>query len=150
MNTRDHVAGNVWLWKQQGLRVGMASGAFDLFHAGHLSFLVGLRGRVDKLVVAVMSDERCKAKGGGRPIIPEAHRAAIVSALFVVDDCFVFSEYGDGANLEIVRPDVFGRGDGHTLEMYERDVTNKLGIEVALIHTPRLTSTTEIINRIRA
>lgn len=148
MNTRDQAAINCYAWKAQGLRVGMASGAFDLFHAGHLSFLNGLRGHVDKLIVAVMDDANCRRKGEGRPIIPDWQRVAIVSALSCVDDAFMFSEYGDAWNLEKVRPDVFGRGDGHTTEIHERDTIEKLGIELVLVHTPRIISTTDIISRI--
>lgn len=148
MNTRAQVAANVVEWKKQGLRVGMASGAFDLFHAGHLSFLTGLRGHCDRLVVAVTSDDTCRAKGAGRPVIPQAQRVAIVAALACVDDAFVFYEYGDNTNLEIIMPHVFGRGDGHTADMWESHTLQRLGIETALIHTPRITSTTEIIARI--
>lgn len=148
MNTRDQSALNCYAWKAQGLRVGLASGAFDLFHAGHLSFLSGLRGQVDRLIVAVMDDLGCARKGWGRPIIPAVQRVAIVSALACVDDAFVFSEYGDGSNLEAVRPNVFGRGDGHTMEIFERATLDACCIELALIHTPRITSTTDIINRI--
>ena len=149
MNTRQMVALNVFAWKAQGLKVGMTSGAFDLLHAGHLSFLNGLRREVDRLVVAVMDDSGCARKGEGRPIIPEEQRVALVSALSCVDDAFLFSEYGDETNLRLIRPDVFGRGDGHTENMYEREMIDSLGIKIALIHTQRITSTTEIIERIQ-
>ncbi len=149
MNNRDMVALNVFAWKGQGLRVGMTSGAFDLLHAGHLSFLTTLRGKVDRLVVAVMDDEACRRKGENRPIIPDWQRVALVSALSCVDDAFLFSEYGDAWNLDKIRPDVFGRGDGHTEIMHEGETIARLGIQIELIHTPRITSTTEIINRIR-
>lgn len=149
MNTREQVALNVYAWQAQGLRVGMASGAFDLLHAGHLSFLTGLRGRVDRLVVAVTCDESCWRKADDRPVIPDWQRAAMVSALSCVDDAFVFTEYGDNENLEIIRPNVFGRGDGYTGKIFEAETVNRLGIELVLIDTPRVTSTTEIINRIR-
>lgn len=149
MNTREQVALNVYAWKAQGLRVGMASGAFDLFHAGHLSFLTGLRGRVDRLVVAVTDDEQCGRKAPGRPIIPDRERVAIVSALSCVDDAFIFSEYGDDMNLEIINPHVFGRGDGYNANIHEAETLKNLGIGLILVDTPRITSTTEIINRIR-
>lgn len=148
MNTREQVALNVYAWKKQGLRVGMASGAFDLFHAGHLSFLTGLRGHVDRLVVAVMSDEACNEKKYGRPIIPAVQRVAIVSALQCVDDAFVFPENGDERNIELVLPNVFSRGDGHGPVLKVSGTLARLGIETILIHTPRITSTSEIIARI--
>lgn len=147
--TREAVAGKVWLWKQQGICVGMASGAFDMLHAGHLDFLTKLKEHCGKLVVAITSDAICREKGAGRPVIPAEQRLAMVEALKVVDAAFPFTEYGDDLNLEIVRPDIFGRGDGHTEDMYERKTLDRFGIKIVLIHTPRITSTTEIINRIR-
>lgn len=149
MNSREQVALNVAEWKKQGLKVGMASGAFDLLHAGHLSFLCGMRGNVDKLVVAVTCDETCWKKADNRPVIPDWQRGALVAALGCVDDAFIFTEYGDNENLEAILPDVFGRGDGYTGKIYEAETVKRLGIELLLIDTPRITSTTEIINRIR-
>lgn len=149
MNTREQAARHSLEWRWSGLRVGMASGAFDLFHAGHLSFLTGIRGHCDRLIVAVMDDDGCRRKGAGRPIIPQAERVAIVSALQCVDDAFIFTEYGDDANLLSIRPHVFGRGDGHGRIMHEGESIVELGTDVILIHTPRITSTTEIIHRIK-
>ena len=148
MSTRKQAALDAAQWKKDGHVVGLASGAFDLFHAGHLSFLLGLRGHCSRLIVALTSDATCKAKGASRPVIPEAERLVIVSALGIVDAAFVFSEYGDDANLEAIRPHVFGRGDGHGAVMHEDATLRRLGIETVLIHTPRITSTTEIIARI--
>lgn len=147
---REYTAKLVRAWQEDGYRVALASGAFDLFHAGHLDFLAQLSGKVARLVVAITADATLKAKGENRPIIPEVQRAAIVEALRCVDGVFIFSEYGDNENLEIIKPDVFGRGDGHALDtMYERETIERLGIELVLIHSPRLTSTTEIISRIK-
>ncbi len=136
-------------WKAQGFKVGMASGGFDLLHAGHLSFLMGLKAKVDRLVVAVMCDSVLAGKGPNRPIIPDWQRLALIAGLGCVDGAFIFEEVGDDRNLEVIRPDVFGRGDGHTQEIFERATLDRLGIKLALIHSPRITSTTEIINRIR-
>ncbi len=146
---RDTIAFKVRMWQQNGHSVGLASGGFDLLHAGHISFLTGFKQWVDKLVVGVMADSTMKMKGHGRPIIPDCQRMTIVSSLACVDGAFIFEEVGDEDNLEIIRPNVFGRGDGHTENMYELATIDGLGIKIALIHTPRITSTTEIINRIR-
>ena len=149
LRTRGEVAHLVKLWHNDGQSVALASGAFDLLHAGHISFLEGLWHFTDRLVVAVTADSVVARKGVGRPIIPEAQRLAVVSALRCTDAAFLFSEIGDDTNLEIIKPDLFGRGEGYTLDMTEAATIARLGIKVELIHTPRITSTTEIIDRIR-
>lgn len=155
VTTREFAAIRSAQWKQEsiigrGKRVGLASGAFDLLHAGHVDYLSQLSQTVDRLIVAVSCDEIVRLKGNGRPIIPEAQRRSMVDSLRCVDLAFIFHEYGDEKNLIEIKPDIFGRGDGHTLDMYEKATISRLGIEVALIHSPRITSTTEIIDRIKS
>lgn len=146
---RDNATAIVQRWKTEGRTIALASGGFDLFHAGHVSFLLGLSEQADMLVVAIMSDVLLRKKGQDRPIIPEDQRSAIVSALRCVDIAFLFDEFGDERNLELIRPDIFGRGDGHTATMFESEIIEKLGIKIALIHSLRITSTTAIIERIK-
>lgn len=145
---REEIATRVRQWQSQGQRVALASGAFDLLHAGHLDFLSRLREQADKLVVAVTADATVRAKGPQRPVIPEAQRLALVSALRCVDAAFLFSEYGDETNLATIRPDVFGRGAGYSAHMHETATIEQLGIEPLIIDTPRVTSSTEIADRL--
>lgn len=147
--SREIVASMARRWKANGESIALASGAFDLLHVGHLAYLEALRFRSEKLIVAVMSDRTVALKAPGRPIIPEMQRLELVDVLRCVDAAFIFDEIGDDKNLEIIRPDIFGRGDGHDENMAEKATLDRLGIKVVLIHTPRITSTTEIIQRIR-
>src|SRR4030095_2865740 len=67
--------------KRAGRRVVFANGAFDLLHAGHVRYLEAARAEGDWLIVAVNSDASvARAKGAGRPIVPEAERLASVGA----------------------------------------------------------------------
>ena len=147
--TRDMVASMARRWEANGESIALASGAFDLLHVGHLAYLEALHFRAEKLIVAVMSDRTVALKASGRPIIPEQQRLEMVESLLVIDAAFIFDEIGDDKNLEVIRPDIFGRGDGHDENMTEKATLDRLGIKVVLIHTPRITSTTEIIQRIR-
>lgn len=62
-------------------------GTFDLFHIGHVRILERARALGGRLCVGVSSDE-FNASKGKRSIIPYQSRAAIVSALSVVDEVF--------------------------------------------------------------
>lgn len=62
--------------------LGITSGAFDLFHTGHLRYLQRCRSQCDQLIVAVNSDEMTKReKGKNRPVIPQRQRMKIIEAL---------------------------------------------------------------------
>ncbi len=53
-------------------RIGYTTGAFDMFHAGHLAILKRAKEQCDYLIVGVSSDaliEQYKHKTRGRPII---------------------------------------------------------------------------------
>lgn len=73
-----------------GQRLVLTSGTFDLFHAGHLSYLEQVRQYGDVVVVLLSGDSRVKArKGATRPITPEKDRARILDALKIVDYVFI-------------------------------------------------------------
>ncbi len=67
-------------------RIGYVSGAFDMFHIGHLNLLRRSRERCDYLVAGVLTDEvvlRCKKKW---PVIPLKERMEIIASLKCVDE----------------------------------------------------------------
>jgi rfaE bifunctional protein nucleotidyltransferase chain/domain len=67
----------------------MTSGTFDLFHAGHLSYLEQVKSYGDIMVVMLSGDRRIKArKGDKRPIINEGDRARILDGLKIVNYVF--------------------------------------------------------------
>src|ERR1700687_3033312 len=103
--------------KREGRRVVFANGCFDTLHVGHVRYLEGARSEGDILVVAVNSDSSvCDLKGPGRPILPEAARAALVGALRAADYVLVFSESNVEALLAEFRPDVHAKGTDYTAE----------------------------------
>ena len=67
-------------------RVVLANGLFDLLHVGHVRYLRAARALGHFLVVAVNDDRSSRRlRGPGRPIVPAADRARILSALEGVD-----------------------------------------------------------------
>ncbi len=74
--------------RRRGL-VGYAPGVFDMFHVGHLNLLRRASLMCDHLIAGVVSDDVALAMKGRWPVVPEAERLEIVSALSFVDEVFM-------------------------------------------------------------
>lgn len=82
--------------RQSGLKIGITSGCYDLFHHMHLIYLQRCRRMCDLLIVGLDSDDLVKrTKGDERPIIPEHQRIALLNALKCVDFVFIMGEVAD-------------------------------------------------------
>lgn len=82
----EKLAKLVSYWKDQGLKIVLTSGAFDIFHIGHAEYLKKAKEMGDLLIVGIDSDEKLKIrKGPNRPIVPEMERASILAHLRHVD-----------------------------------------------------------------
>ena len=66
-------------------KVGYTSGVYDMFHIGHLNILQRAKDMCETLVVGVTTDDLCYSRKKKYPIICEADRKAIVSAIRYVD-----------------------------------------------------------------
>ena len=148
---RDALLREVAGRKAAGRKVVLANGAFDLLHVGHVRYLQAARGEGDWLVVAVNSDESVRrAKGAGRPIVPEAERAEIVAALACVDAVVLFGEDSPAGLIETLRPDVHAKGSDYSAEgVPERPVVAAYGGRTAIVGDPKDHATSDLIEKIR-
>ena len=137
--------------RAQGKRIVFANGAFDLLHVGHVRYLEAARREGDWLAVAVNSDQSvARAKGAGRPVLPEAERVEIVAALACVDAVTVFDEDSPSALLAEIRPDVHAKGTDYTADSVpERDVVAAYGGRTVIVGDAKDHATTDLIERIR-
>lgn len=137
--------------RSAGSRIVFANGAFDLLHAGHVRYLEGARREGDWLAVGVNSDASvARAKGDGRPIVPEAERAEIVAALACVDAVVLFGEDSPAELLTALRPDVHAKGTDYTAESVpERNAVAAYGGRTAIVGDPKNHATTDLLARIR-
>jgi cytidyltransferase-like protein len=72
--------------RHKGQRLVFAIGTYDILHAGHLLHLAWCKKQGDVLVVAVNDDLKVRSrKGWNRPVMPEAHRLALVDSMKHVD-----------------------------------------------------------------
>ena len=148
---RERVASQVREWREQGERVILANGCFDLLHVGHIRYLHGAKALGGKLVVALNSDESVrKLKGEGRPLMPERERAEILAALTDVDAVVIFSEPDVRALIREMRPDVQAKGTDYTPESVpERDVVMECGGRVEIVGDRKDHSTTEYLAQMK-
>jgi rfaE bifunctional protein nucleotidyltransferase chain/domain len=137
--------------KAAGRRIVFANGAFDLLHVGHVRYLEAARREGDWLAVGVNSDRSVASlKGRGRPILPEAERAEIVSALCCVDAVVVFDQDSPAELLTQLRPEVHAKGTDYTEgSVPERDVVASYGGKTAIVGDPKDHATTDLIERIK-
>ena len=72
--------------RRSGKTIGLVQGSWDLFHLGHLKYILEARKLCDYLIIAMDSDEKIKKrKGPNRPIIPEGERYEFIKLLGIAD-----------------------------------------------------------------
>lgn len=133
--------------REEGKRVVLANGHFDLLHVGHVRYLEGARAQGDFLVVGLNGDtSTARRKGAGRPILPARERAEIVAALEGVDLVVIFESDDVRELLERLRPDVHCKGTDYSRETVpERDLSSRLGIDTRIVGDPKDHSTRDWI-----
>ena len=139
-------------WREEGRRVVLTNGCFDLLHPGHVALLESARAEGDVLVVALNSDRSVRRiKGAGRPLVPEAERAETLLSLEAVDRVVVYDE---PTPLEVVKalvPDVLVKGgDWAEDAIVGREEVEASGGKVVRVEMVPGRSTTSILERIRS
>jgi D-glycero-beta-D-manno-heptose 1-phosphate adenylyltransferase len=137
--------------RRAGRRVVFTNGVFDLLHPGHIRYLTAARAEGDILIVGVNSDRSVRAiKGPSRPIMPEAERVEILSALTSVDAVTIFDEDTPAEIIRRVQPDVLVKGaDWGENAIVGRDAVEARGGRVVRMPIEEGWSTSELLKKIR-
>jgi rfaE bifunctional protein nucleotidyltransferase chain/domain len=139
--------------REEGRKLVLTNGCFDLLHPGHVRYLQTARTLGDALAVAINGDQSVRAlKGEGRPLNPEADRAEIVAALGCVDHVVVFPEVRATHLLETVRPSIYVKGGDYTsetLDAEERAALENAGAEIRILPFEKGQSTSALIERMK-
>jgi FAD synthetase len=103
--------------RNQGKRIVLAGGCFDILHAGHVKFLEQARIQGDVLFVLLESDESIhKRKGKLRPINSSVDRAIVLSSLENVDYVVHLPFYKDNESYDKlvcrIKPDIIATTKG--------------------------------------
>ena len=147
---RDELLSRIETARNDGAKIVLANGCFDVLHVGHVRYLAGARELGDVLVVGINSDARvAELKGEGRPVLPANERAEIVAALEPVTYVTIFEEPTVTELLLALKPDVHAKGTDYTEETVpERAVVRSYGGRVAIVGDPKDHSTSEILTRL--
>ncbi|HKP83884.1 MAG TPA: adenylyltransferase/cytidyltransferase family protein [Pyrinomonadaceae bacterium] len=148
--TREELVERVVTARENGARIVLANGCFDVLHVGHVRYLAGARELGDVLIVGINSDEQVAVqKGPGRPVLPAEERAEILAALESVTYVTIFNEPTVEQLLLTLKPDVHAKGTDYTTDTVpERNVVRSYGGQVAIVGDPKDHSTSEIISRL--
>lgn len=121
-------------------KVGIAWGAWDLFHIGHLNLIKNAKELVDQLIVCVSSDEYILKAKGHKPIIPFAERLMIIGSIRYVDTVDIQSQDFTKADaVKKYKPDLLIVGNDWNLKTF---TGADLGVPVVFLPYTRGISST--------
>lgn len=140
--------------RQQGKKVGLCHGGFDLLHPGHARHFASAKKKCDVLVVSVTSDRFVVVrKGEGRPVFPDKLRAYMIASLSVVD-WVVITDFKLGVDvINALKPSMYIKGPDFIGKQTPGITAEREAIQAVkgiMVYTddPKL-STTEIIEYIQ-
>jgi glycerol-3-phosphate cytidylyltransferase len=135
------------------MKIGITSGAFDLFHPGHIVMLKEARSVCDYLIVYVQVDPSIDRKDKRKPIQTLLERVIQVEACRYVDQVRVYETERDFLNiLSITDANIRINGSDHkdkTVPSLRDLICKHRGIEIYYTKRDHTWSTTELIERIR-
>ena len=137
--------------KSEGKKIVFTNGCFDIIHLGHVRLLEKAKSFGDLMVVGLNSDfSIARLKGEGRPVVPEAERAEILSAFSCVDFVTSFEEETPQNIIQELVPDILVKGaDWPVGQIVGRQIVELNGGEVVSIDFEEGFSTSGIIRSIK-
>ncbi|MBI5031686.1 MAG: D-glycero-beta-D-manno-heptose 1-phosphate adenylyltransferase [Chloroflexi bacterium] len=147
----SRLVARVQFYREQGKRIVLTNGCFDILHRGHIDYLNRAKQRGDILIVGMNTDESVrKLKGSERPINTLRDRAQVLEALSCIDHIVAFDEDTPINLVQAIRPDVFVKGGDYTRAMLpEAPFVEMHGGRIEILPYESGYSTTNLIQRIR-
>jgi D-glycero-beta-D-manno-heptose 1-phosphate adenylyltransferase len=104
-------------WQASGKKVVFSNGCFDILHAGHVDYLTAAKKLGDILLIGLNSDASVsRLKGPNRPVCCQTDRAAVLSALQVVDAVTFFDEDTPEELIGALLPNILVKGSDWAVE----------------------------------
>jgi rfaE bifunctional protein nucleotidyltransferase chain/domain len=126
IHSLDDLASRSQILRQQGKRVVLCHGTFDLMHTGHIRYLQRARKEGDVLMVTVTADQYVN-KGPGRPVFNEHLRAENIAALECVDYVAINHAVTAVEALNLIKPAIYAKGGEY--KAHGDDVTGNIARE---------------------
>ncbi|MFW5887746.1 MAG: adenylyltransferase/cytidyltransferase family protein, partial [Bacteriovoracia bacterium] len=144
VNNKKDLADLVKLLKNNGYKIVLTQGVWDLIHDGHAKYLEKAKTFGDILIVGVDTDKLTKKrKGPTRPVVPENERISMISHLRYVDIITTRTDKEDiGDLIKMIKPDtlVVSKSTKDFTEEMKKDYKDFCGNIINL--QPQSTSTT--------
>ena len=119
---------------RKAIRVVFVGGGFELIHFGHVYTLTKAKSLGDVLVVAVARDSTIRRRKNREPLVGEADRVKLLSALKAVDAALLGVEGDIYVTLEKVRPDVVALGyDQYHMEDEVKRESGERGMKLKVV-----------------
>ena len=138
--------------RNEGKKLVVTNGCFDLLHRGHASYLAAAREHGDALLVLVNSDASVRSlKGPSRPVVDEYSRAFLLASLRAVDAAVIFDSSRCDRELAVLKPDLYVKAGDYTLEKLdpiERAALEAAGTEIVFMPFVAGFSTTGTLKKI--
>jgi len=124
------------LQKKLNRTIGLATGAYDIIHVGHINFLKKAKAQCDYLIVGINTDEIIrKFKGSDRPINTQEARKQMLEAIRYVDEVFIFDTWEIEPVIAQYKPDIYFIAAGDPGEDVKIEVAEKYGSKVVKLPT---------------
>ena len=143
----ENLASTCEILRQEGKKIALCHGCFDLMHPGHIKYFQASKQMGDVLVVTVTPD-RFVDKGPGRPAFNETLRSESIAALECVDYVAINKFPTAEETLRMLRPHFYVKGqEFEKLEdktgkiQKEVDVVKEIGAEMRFTHEIVFSST---------
>ena len=119
---------------REEIRVVFVGGGFEIIHYGHVYTLGKAKSLGDALVVSVARDSTIRRRKNREPLISEADRVRLLSALKDVDAAILGVEGDIYVTLEKVKPDVVALGyDQYHMEEDVKREASKRGMKLEVV-----------------
>jgi D-glycero-beta-D-manno-heptose 1-phosphate adenylyltransferase len=135
-----------------GKTIAFANGCFDVLHVGHIRYLQDAARQADVLIVGINGDESVRElKGAGRPVMSEAERAELISAIRGVSYVTIFHDRSPGRLIGDLKPDVHCKGTDYTPDSVpEAEIVRAYGGRVAIVGDAKEHSTSEMLRKMKS
>jgi len=119
----EQLAAQSSYYQEQGYRVVLCHGTFDLLHIGHIRHLAAAKREGDRLLVTITADYYVN-KGPGRPVFNEKLRAEQLAAIEFVNAIAINYEQTSVNVIHKIKPNVYVKGSDY--KNNDEDITGNI------------------------